>query len=149
VASIVPGKGIAVSGRERDMVLEIAYLAIASDRNLSDPEIAAFGAVASRLRALVTPPLGEPNDDELDELMTRFAQSQDPSAVRDRLEAIALDLRPDLKGLSYKLAYALSLCDLESSGEEFEFDLTLIDALELTNEEAQSLALEVETAFRP
>jgi hypothetical protein len=148
VGSLVPATGVHISGRERDMILEIAYLAIATDRKLSDPEIAGFAAVSTRLRGLVTPPLGEPADDDLDEQLSRFAQKHDADAVQARLEVIATDLRQDLRSLAYKVAYALSLCDLEASDEEFEFDLTLIDALELSNEEAQRLALEVEEAFR-
>ena len=56
IANLVPRSDVRITGRERDMILEIAYLAIAADRTLRDEEIAAFGAVANRLRALVTPP---------------------------------------------------------------------------------------------
>jgi len=36
------------------------------------------------------------------------------------------------------------MCDLDSSDEEFEFDLQLIDALELTADQASQLAEEVQ-----
>lgn len=48
---------------------------------------------------------------------------------------------------AYKLAYALSLCDLETTDEEFKFDLELIDSLRLTQDEATALADEVHDVF--
>lgn len=151
---------------ERDAVLEIAYLAIAADRVLNDEEVEAFRKVAARLYGVET--LGEK---DLGVLLDRFtsrldhtkatmipgddaneAMSERSKLLRaeadERLRVLAKELpREGSRALAYKVAYALALCDLETSDEEFEFDLQLVDALGLSADQAGELADEVVTSF--
>lgn len=166
VGNIVP-KQLDLSPKERDAVLEIAYLAIAADRVLNEEEVEAFRQVASRLRGGD----GDMSEAELGTLLDRFANrkehtratmepAEDMDDVDDerkrllraeadeRLLALTADLpRTDSRELAYKLAYALAISDLETTDDEFEFDLQLVDALGITNDRAGELADEVVMAF--
>ncbi|HEX7663019.1 MAG TPA: hypothetical protein VF407_00835 [Polyangiaceae bacterium] len=165
VAGVVPPK-VELSPAERDAILEIAYLAIAADRVLRDEEVEAFRAVAARLYGLETL-----DEKQLGALLDRFtsrlehtkatmipgddadeAMSERSKLLRaeadERLRVLAKDLpREETRTLAYKIAYALALCDLETTDEEFEFDLQLVDALALSGDQAGELADEVVTSF--
>lgn len=56
--------------------------------------------------------------------------------------------RHQTRALAYRAAYALSLADEESSDGEFEFDLQLLDALDLSQAEADRLVGEVDGTVR-
>ncbi|MEO8876194.1 MAG: hypothetical protein ABI461_11450 [Polyangiaceae bacterium] len=166
VANVVPSK-LDLSPRERDAVLEIAYLAIAADRVLNEEEVEAFRSVAARLRGETSPM----SEQELGTLLDRFSNrlehtkatmvpgddAEDSETERDRLlraeaderlRALCTDLpRAETRELAYKIAYALALCDLETTDEEFEFDRQLVDALGLSIDKAGELADEVVMAF--
>lgn len=159
VEQVVPAPGtFRMSPREREAILEVAYLAIAADRKLNDEELEAFRGVASRLREIAPqdPAAAAPSRDEhrsmsdreLNAILDRFAEGVDRSAADERLRAVAKELvRPEIRSLAYKVAYALALCDLETSDKEFEFDLQLIDSLELSRDQADTLADEVMAVF--
>jgi hypothetical protein len=170
VGNVVP-KQLDLTPKECDAVLEIAYLAIAADRVLNEEEVAAFKQVASKLRGGD----GSMSEAELGTLLDRFtnrlehtratisgdelagADTDDPENERrrllraeadERLLALTADLpRPNTRELAYKIAYALALCDLETTDDEFEFDLQLVDALGITTDRAGELADEVVTQF--
>jgi len=166
VGNVVPSN-LDLTPKERDAVLEIAYLSIAADRVLNEEEVEAFRAVASRLRG-ESAPMGEA---ELGALLDRFTNrlehtkatmvpgddAEDSETEREkllraeadeRLRALCVDLpRAGTRELAYKIAYALALCDLESTDEEFEFDLQLVDALNLSIDKSAQLADEVVMAF--
>lgn len=165
VGRVVPDK-LDLTPKERDAILEIAYLAIAADRVLREEEVEAFRKVAARLRGhddISEAELGTlldrftnrlehtkativPGDDE-EEAMSERAKLLRAEAD-ERLHVLAVDLpRPETRALAYKIAYALALCDLETTDEEFEFDLQLVDALGITDDQAGELADEVVTAF--
>lgn len=152
VQNVVPANGtLVLTAEEREAILEIAYLAIWADHKLHDEEIAAFRAVASKLRDLVDKdptPSELLSERELNAILDRFAKGLERAEADERLRVLAAGLtRNAARGLAYKLAYALSLCDLETADEEFEFDLQLIDSLKLTQDEASALADEVHDAF--
>jgi hypothetical protein len=166
VGNVVPTQ-LDLSPKERDAVLEIAYLAIAADRVLNEEEVAAFKQVASKLRGGD----GSMSEAELGTLLDRFTNrlektraelepaedmdDEDDERKRllraeadERLLALTTDLpRPGTRELAYKIAYALALCDLETTDDEFEFDLQLVDALGLTTDRASQLADEVVMAL--
>ncbi len=166
VGNVVP-KQLDLTPKERDAVLEIAYLAIAADRVLNEEEVEAFRAVASKLRGGD----GSMSEAELGTLLDRFTNrlehtkatmvpgedTDDADTERsrllraeadERLLALTADLpRMGTRELAYKIAYALALCDLETTDDEFEFDLQLVDALGLSIDRAGELADEVVTAF--
>jgi hypothetical protein len=166
VGNIVP-KQLDLSPKESDAILEIAYLAIAADRVLNEEEVEAFRAVASKLRGGD----GSRSEAELGTILDRFTNrlehtkatmipgddAEDSETERERLmraeaderlRALCTDLpRADTRELAYKIAYALALCDLESTDEEFEFDLQLVDALGLSADRAADLNDAVVFAF--
>lgn len=128
---------VALTAAERNAVLETALLAIASDGVIDATEAAAFLAIAERLGGDGAP------------LLVRFEGGLDRGAADARLLEVAKDLStPDARALAYRAAYALSLADAQSSDGEFEFDLQLLDALDLAQAEADRLVAEVDAAVR-
>jgi len=138
IARVVPADP-KIDARERDAILEIAYLAVAADHKLSDDEIDGLKRIAASLEGA-----DEYSDKKLDELLGRFAKWRDRAEVDERLRKLGGTLSPHARKLAYRVAYALAVCDLEAPDEEFEFDLQLIDALELSADQANTLAGEVQ-----
>lgn len=138
-ANVVP-KTLKITPEEREIILEIAFLAVAADAKLSDEELYALSRIAARLSGKDGPIPSE----ELDEIIARFATWRERKEVDERLQLLGGKLSVPARRLAYRVAYVLAMCDLDSSDEEFEFDLQLIDALELAAEEAHTLAKEVQ-----
>ena len=130
-------EGFAIQPDEADALLEIAYLSIFADHRLSDEELAAFRGVVARVKG------AEPSTKELATLLDTLQKRADGTDPDERLRALAKPLRPAVREVVYKVSYALGLADMDSSDEEFEFDLQLVDALELSNDRAEDLADEV------
>lgn len=163
VESVIPSDpDLVLTAGEREAILEVAYLAIAADRQLREEELVAFRAVAARLRDLVGDPAEGPtsrrplapaenrtlSDKELNAILDRFADGIARSDADERLRVLSKSLtRAEASRVAYKVAYALALCDLDTSDEEFEFDLQLIDSLGLSHAEAKGLADEVMQVF--
>ncbi len=137
-ARVVPPT-LKVTSVERDAILEIAYLAVAADKKLSAEEVDALRRIAARLEGKESL-----TEKELGDLLQRFANWPNREEVDQRLRVLGGTLSPAARTLAYRVAYALAMCDMESSDEEFEFDLQLIDALELTADQASALAGEVQ-----
>jgi hypothetical protein len=158
VLRVVPrDTALVLTKEEADAMLEIAFLAIAADRTLRDEEIEAFRGVAGRLRDLRggPAPAGAANpphdvgDRELERILESFSADMDRAVADERLRVVAAAItRPEVRALTYKVAYALALCDLATSDEEFEFDLELVDALDLRRAEVERLEDEVLAAFQ-
>jgi hypothetical protein len=127
----------ALTSEERDAVLETALLAIASDGSIDATEAAAFIAIAERLGADGAP------------MLVRFEDGMTRDQADARLLEVAKHLSsPGSKMLAYRAAYALSLADERASDGEFEFDLQLLDALDLSQADADRLVGEVDAAVR-
>ena len=154
VSKVLPASAKLEPG-EVDAILEIAYLTIAADRRLSDEELDAFRALLERLRALsgASGPVSRATlATTLDDMYARAdsARESKRSGYDDeRLQQLAKKLGPEARELAYKIAYALGLADMDTSDEEFELDLQLVDALELPNDRAEALANEVLAVFTP
>lgn len=150
IAQVVP-ESTKLSTSEIDAILEIAYLTIAADRRLQDAEIDAFRGVLERLRAQSV--AQSELDRVLDEMYTRAQAARDANGERgyadDRLRELAAKMSAEARELAYKVAYAMSMADMDASDEEFELDLQLVDALEISNERAEDLQGEVMTALNP
>lgn len=128
---------VALTSAERDSVLETALLAIASDGVIDATEAAAFIAIAERLGGDGAP------------MLVRFEGGMTRDQADARLLEVAKQLaNPDSKTLAYRAAYVLSLADEEASDGEFEFDLQLLDALDLSQAEADRVVEEVDAAVR-
>lgn len=144
IARVVPD-GARLSAAEVDAIVEIAYVTIAADRRLDPAEIEAFGAVIERLRGKA---VGDGEIDRiLDEMYERTAAGREESD--EHLRALAGEMSAPARELAYKVASAMSLADLDSSDEEFELDLQLVEALELTSARAEELQDEVMSALNP
>jgi DnaJ-domain-containing protein 1 len=137
---------------EVDAILEAAYLATAADGELSPEELEAFRSVASALRhvaAGLAPAKAKPiSDRELDQLFERFAVRSDHVARAERITAVRARLgRTHVRELAYKVAFAMSLCDLDANEEEAAYDDELIEAFAIDGERADTLAAEVYAAL--
>ena len=135
LARAIPA-GVTLSMDERMAVLETALLAIASDGEIHPDEEAVFLAIAERVGADGAALLG------------RFQRGMTRTEADARLQEVVKGLRSAAaRALAYGAAYVLSLADAQSSDGEFEFDLQLIDALELPQAEADRLVAEVDAAI--
>src|SRR5438477_229811 len=119
---------------ERGAILEIACLAVTADHEVHADELDAFRRLAEALDSR-TP---------LDELVAR---ARDREAADARLVELADALSPNARKVAYKAAYALCLADTEEADQEFEFDLQLIDALDLAQDDVDALVSEVREAI--
>jgi hypothetical protein len=153
-ARVVPETqdGPALTASEIDAIVEIAYLTIAADRRLDVAEIEAFRGVIERLRGQRIP--DGALDRVLDEMYGRAERARgtkdDGTGYADeRLRALAEKMSTPARELAYRVAYAMGLADMEASDEEFELDLQLVDALELSNDRAEELADEVIAVLNP
>lgn len=147
IALVVPGKSD-LPPSEIDAVVEIAYLTIAADRRLANEEVAAFHRVLERLRGASV--AQAELDKVLDDMYERADKARGERGYADeRLRALAGKMSVPARELAYKVAYAMGLADMDSSDEEFELDLQLQDALEISNERAEALADEVMAVLDP
>lgn len=136
LAQAIPVDVVLTEG-ERDAVLETALLAIASDGVIDPSEAAAFIAIAERLGGDGAP------------MLVRFEGNMTRHQADARLLEVAQRLAsPPSRTLAYRAAYALSLADEMASDGEFEFDLQLLDALDLSQAEADRVVGEVDAAVR-
>jgi hypothetical protein len=144
LAALVSAGAPALTPDERDSVLMIGAIVTASDGRLDDEELAALRAIAVKVDALVDAWNAAPTDVE-----ALFNQVPTTSAdVEARIHHHAGKLRSsEARALAYLVAYGLVRADQETSDEEFVLDLTLIDALELSNEDASALAGKVDAAL--
>jgi tellurite resistance protein len=136
---------------EVDAILEAAYLATAADGVLSPEEHHAFRSVASSLRRVAAGKAGAAKgipDDELEALFARYATRSDQASRVERVSAMRARLgRTPVRELAYKIAFAMSLCDLDANEEEAAYDDELVEAFGIEDERADTLAAEVYAAL--
>jgi hypothetical protein len=139
IAQAVPSD-VKLADAERKAVVEIAYLAVASDHDVNEQEEAALRSIAKKLGG----------EKDVDPIIKRMSGPIAREIADARLQELAKLLPAyEARVVAYKAAYAVALSDLASSDEEFEFDLQLIDALGLPQSEADRLAEEVMQAIQP
>jgi hypothetical protein len=150
VERVLPHK-VDLTDGEVDALLEAAYLATAADGRLSPEEHEAFRSVASSLRHLLAGEVGKPRklgDKELDAIFARFADLSEHADRSARLSAMRERLgRVEVRELTYKVAFAMSLCDLDANDDEADYDDELIEAFGIAGERADALAAEVYAAL--
>ena len=128
-----------LSESERDAVLEIAYLAIAADGKLNEQEMEAF----AQAMLVLYGPGASPQQIKrtVDKLVEVFESGEDDD------EYLALQVkslnRPYARAQAYKLAYAMSMSDLYTNDDEFNFNQKLQKLLGLSENEAEDLADQV------
>jgi hypothetical protein len=122
------------SQEELDAILELAYLAIASDGVVTRTEMEAFAVVMERLFG------SEMTARHIEEVLDQYEDSLDRSGFKKRLKAVSDQLkRPAVRDHAYQLSYAMVMCDLDTNLHEFEFDKALREHLGLEEERAEEL----------
>ncbi len=87
-------------------------------------------------------------DAVLDAALEALGKELDKNGRQATLTKLAASCaRPLVRDLAYKVAVAMSLADLEKSDEESDLDEELVQALKLTEEDANSLAQDVYAAL--
>lgn len=114
----------AASDDVADTLLELAYLVTAADGKLLDSELAAFAAVAARVRgkSALEPP-------EVDALVDRFAHHVDAHEIESRVRVLAPMVPEPLRELAYTIALGMAFVDWDPSKEEDHLHNVLGDAL--------------------
>lgn len=126
------------SAEEKDAILEVAYLAIASDGVVTRSEMEAFAMVMERLFG------PDMTAAHIEEVLDQYEDSLDRSGFSKRLSAVSKELiRPEVRDRAYQLSYAMVMCDLDTNIHEFEFDHALRDHLGLNDARAESLVDDV------
>ncbi len=148
----VLGDELTLDPREARAILEIAYVAIATDHVLAAAEIEAFQAIASVLRdKAVFSRRGRDGaedvnldlvDAEAFELIGRLAR--DVGTSREALADAAKRLvRSEAKEAAYKVAFAMTLSDFATADEEIELDDALAGLLGFDDATAERFENEV------
>lgn len=137
-----------------ESILEIAYLTMAVDKDLREEEIEAFSMIAAVMlgkRVKSSGAVGKLDGNELRTWLDKFAEDLDRSTLTERLDRAVQRLAGDdaAKRASYRVACLVSMSDLDAHDREFEFDLDLIAALGLTQQDADAILSEVATAVTP
>jgi hypothetical protein len=128
-----------LSETERQSILEIAYCTVAADHEIHERERLALRLICEKLGGTQL---------DANKLMARLEAAADKEVAEARLRKIATQLQTATsREVAYKAANALARADDEDSDGEFEFDLALIDALGLSQSDADRLAGEVEAAL--
>lgn len=132
-----------------ESILEIAYLAMAVDEHLRDEEIDAFSIIA----AVMIGGRGQTklDDASLRKWLDRFSGDLRRDSIHERLEAVVRSLGDD-KGArlaAYRVACLMAMSDLDAADREFEFDLDLISTLGLTQDDADRVVDDVNSALAP
>ncbi len=132
---------------ERRAILEIAYCVVVADQHVHDAEREALRMIA---RKLASPTQSMPDiDDDTTALLARLEAAGDREVQTARLNRVAAQLTtPESRTTAYKIACALAQADEDASDGEFEMDLDLISALDLSQPEADRLLEEVTRTLR-
>jgi hypothetical protein len=134
---------VVLSEGEREAVLEIALLAISADRSIDQDERVALRSIAAALGGEAAAARAEA---DVDALIARGLIARDDADAR--LRELAPRFRSDAaRGVAYKAALAVAKANRDDADEEFEFDLQLIDALDLSQEAVDALAAQVSRAL--
>lgn len=129
---------LAPSSEDAQTLLELAYLVTAADGKLLDEELAAFSAVAARLRGKKSLDNGE-----IDALVDQFAHHVETNEIETRVRLLAPTLPENLHELAYKLALGMAFIDFDPSNEEDHIHTVLGDALGIAPGRRAAISREV------
>ncbi len=149
VERVLPRTGAGtLTAPEAHAILGIAFLAGEADGHIADEEQEAFSNVAQALRGLVGETDARMTEDALEKLLAQLGEDLGASGRAKILERLMPRLERELvRDLAYKVAFAMSISDLDRSDEESDFDAELIEMLGLTEEQADILAGDVYAAL--
>lgn len=131
----------AVSTSDAKRIVEIACLAVVSDGLIAPAEAAIIRALPNALAA----PLGAAL---VDGLIRDCVALGDRDVRLEHLRSAGAALTSEeARAIAYRIALLTALADQDDADQEFEFDLDLQDALELSPANAERLAGEVRRAL--
>ncbi len=144
------------TSKESDAILEIAYLTGVANGSLSRDELRSFRRLAHTLAERTSDEGGAAKTfltsadgkvAPLDALLDRYEAATAGVETSGRLANLAKTLTSDhARRAAYRVAYALSISDLESNEHEEELEADLATALQL-HEELATLRSEVHGAL--
>ena len=136
--------GSALTAAEVDAIVTLAQLMVIADDRVTDDEFDVFEALTAHLAA----------DDggatkRIGALVQKLDDApRDPASIEARTRSAASALeRPSAKAIGYKAAYLTRVWDLDTNPDEDDLDDLLIEALELSPDEAKELAQQVNEAL--
>jgi len=142
------GGGSTLVPKDAGLILEIACMTVTSDGKIADDELAAVKVMSAMVHAFAGTDKGALSEAVINAVLDRCSALRSPADRETRLRVVAKELSGTrARHLAYKISMATAMADLASSDEEFEFDIALLDALELTNEIGDALAGEVHEAL--
>ncbi len=130
-------------------IVEIACMTVASDGTIAPEELAAARTLGTAVRTLVAGGVASPlSANDLDAVVSRCNDMPVEEERLEHLRKVAVGLSSArARQLAYKVSMAVAMSDLASSDEEFEFDIALLDALDLGSDVGDRLAGEVHEAL--
>jgi hypothetical protein len=128
----------APSAKDAEILLELAYLVTAADGKLLDEELAAFSAIAARIRGKA-----KLDATEVDALVDQFAHHVEAHEIETRVRLLAPTLPESLHELAYKLALGIAFVDHDPSTEEDRLHGVLGDALGIAPGRRAAISREV------
>jgi hypothetical protein len=123
-----------------ETMLEVAFLAAASDGELADVEI---DQLVANLQAWIQ---GELEAEKLVAMFDDFGDKLATDGAGARLAAAAKLLDEPSRRAAYQLACVTALCDLDVRDEELAFLGTIADAFGIPSDEAQATFDELDDA---
>lgn len=148
VSLVLPKSGaFSLTPKEAVALLKIAFLAGEADGRIADEEQESFKDLAAGLRKLVKES-DQMTDAKLDAQLDDFAEEVEKDGREAALKELAKACgRPLVRDVAYKVAVAMSVADMDQSDDESSFDDDLMQALKLSEEQANLLAQDVYAAL--
>jgi hypothetical protein len=145
VVLVLPAVGdLMLQPIEANVLLEIAYVAMAIDRDVADAEKEAFRSLALRIRGLVDPDAPPLSELDLSTLIETFARRAPAGREVVRIGELASQLSSEaLKHLGFQVAFAMTLVDFDTAPEEIELEAAVRDAFGISTERSAELRDEV------
>ena len=142
IEAVIAGHaGAGLTRTEVEDLLAIGYLAMRADGRTTEDELDAL----ERASRVLLDPHEVPS-----KLMAQFAEKFEATGASGMLESVVARLeRTEARELAYKLAYAMSLSDLDTNDDEFLFEDELREALGIAEERAEALIDDVIEAIEP
>lgn len=125
---------------EANALLEVAYVAMAIDREVPEEELDAFRNLALRLRGLVDPEAPPLSELDIETLLGTFARRVPTGRELVRLKEIGASLTSDsTRRLAFQLAFAMTLVDFATTDEEIALEGDIRDAFGIDVADASRL----------
>lgn len=145
VIKVLPEHGtLACEPIHANQLLEVAYLVMAIDRHVDDAEREAFQTLFAGLKGLTSRDEGgEPVPASQADLRTILGNFRDRTPKGEelrRIEELGAALgTPELRGVAYKIAFAMSLVDFAAPDTELELEKHVRSALHIPDTERAAL----------